>query len=114
MKEEELQIYQGPDGIVIRVKVIPRSSKTAIEGIHRGALKVRLTSPPVENAANRDLVTFLARKLKVPKSAVQIISGAKSRDKKLILCGVRKPDVLNLMPDNCGGHSPPYKPTTDN
>ncbi len=95
---EELQIQQGADGIIIRVKVVPRSSKTTIEGIYQGALKIRLTSPPVENAANRDLIALLSRKLRIPKSAVQIISGAKSREKKLALAGVEKPDILKLIP----------------
>ena len=97
MKKEEFWIQQAADGVIVRVKVIPRSSNTAIAGIYQGFLKIRLTSPPVENAANRDLIAYLSKKLKIPKSAVQIVSGAKSREKKLALNGVSKQEILNLI-----------------
>ena len=97
MKKEESWIQQVADGVIVRVKVIPRSSDTAIAGIYQGALKIHLTSPPVENAANKTLISFLARKLKVPKSAVQIVGGAKSREKRLALYGVSKQEILNLI-----------------
>jgi uncharacterized protein (TIGR00251 family) len=93
----EFQIQQRSNEIVIQVRVVPRSSKTVIDGVQQGALKIRLTSPPVENAANRDLIAFLARRLKIPKSAVKIISGTKSREKKLALSGVNKTDILKLI-----------------
>jgi uncharacterized protein (TIGR00251 family) len=98
--KDQLQVRREEEGIIINVKVIPRSSKTALEGIQNGALRIRLTSPPVENAANRDLVKFLSGKLKVPKSAVQIVGGAKSREKKLALFGVKEVDILKLITVN--------------
>lgn len=97
MKKEEFRIQQIANGVVVRVKVVPRSSRTAIAGIYQGSLKIHLTSPPVENAANRDLIAYLAKKLKIPKSAVQIVSGAKSREKRLALYGVNKQEILNLI-----------------
>jgi uncharacterized protein (TIGR00251 family) len=97
VREGKLQIQQGVDGIIIPVRVAPRSSKTIIDGVYQGALRVRLTSPPVENAANKALISFLARKLKIPKSAVQIVGGAKSREKRLALYGVNKQEILNLI-----------------
>jgi uncharacterized protein (TIGR00251 family) len=97
LKSPDIKIRKKADGIIIQVKVVPRSSKTMIDGIYDGALKIRLTSPPVDNAANRDLIAFLSRKLKVPKSAVQIIGGEKSREKRLALTGVEESDILNLI-----------------
>ncbi len=97
MREGELQIQQTADGVIVRVKVIPRSSKTAVDGVYQGFLKIHLTSAPVENAANKTLISFLARKLKIPKSAVQIVGGAKSREKRLAINGVNKQDILNLI-----------------
>jgi uncharacterized protein (TIGR00251 family) len=97
LKSPDIKIRKKADGIIIQVKVVPRSSKTMIDGIYHGVLKIRLTSPPVDNAANRDLIAFLSQKLKVPKSAVKIIGGAKSREKRLALTGVEKSDILNLI-----------------
>jgi len=69
--------------IFIKVHVQPRASKNEIVGVHGGSLKVRLTSPPVEGAANALLVRFFAKTLAVPKSRINIVSGEKSRQKRL-------------------------------
>jgi len=97
LKSSDINIKKNADGIILPVKVVPRASKTMIDGIHHGALKIRLTSPPVDNAANKDLIAFLSRKLKIPKSAVQIIGGEKSREKRLALTGVEESDIVNLI-----------------
>jgi uncharacterized protein (TIGR00251 family) len=97
LKSSDINLKKNADGIILPVKVVPRSSKTMIDGIHHGALKIRLTSPPVDNAANKDLIAFLSRKLKIPKSAVQIIGGEKSREKRLALTGVEQSDIVNLI-----------------
>lgn len=68
-------------GVRITVLVKPRSSREAIEGWKEGALVVRLTSPPVEGAANRALVKLLAKKLSVARSSVRIVTGERSRTK---------------------------------
>lgn len=95
--EKELQIQREPDGVVVKVRVAPRSSRTVVDGVYRGALKIHLTSPPVDNAANRELVAFLSKELKIPKSAVRIVGGGKSRNKKLALIGVDESDILELI-----------------
>jgi uncharacterized protein (TIGR00251 family) len=68
-------------GVTIRVYVAPRSSASKVVGEHNGALKVALTAPPVEGAANKALVDLLAKLLGVPKGAVSIVSGESSRYK---------------------------------
>jgi uncharacterized protein (TIGR00251 family) len=77
----------GESSIVLEVRVIPRSSKSEIVGEHNGALKVKLASPPVEGAANDELVKLLAKAFRVPKSAVEIVSGHSSRTKKVSISG---------------------------
>ena len=93
---------QERDGIVtFAVRVAPRASRDAIEGEHGGALKVRLTSPPVDDRANDSLRQLLAKALNVPTSAVRIVSGAKSRTKRVAVAGVTQEHVValaNAMP----------------
>ncbi len=75
------------DGIVLTLHIQPRASKNEVCGIHGDALKVRLTSPPVDGAANKLCREFLAELFGVPKSAVEIISGEASRHKRARIAG---------------------------
>ena len=72
----------------ICVYVQPGASKTQIAGMHDGLIKVRVAAPPVEGAANQALVEFLAKRLRVPKSRVRVVSGLTSRRKVLEIEGV--------------------------
>jgi uncharacterized protein len=65
----------------IAVRVQPRAARDEIVGERAGALVVRLTAPPVEGRANEALCRLVARRLRVPKSRVAVIQGARSRDK---------------------------------
>ncbi len=88
-----LQINQRPEGISFKVFVQPKSSKNMIAGLHGDALKIRLTAPPVDNAANRLCIKYLAKCLKVPKSALGILSGHTGRNKLLLFkYQTEKPD----------------------
>ena len=69
------------DGVLIHLRLLPRSSRDRIDGEHDGRLKVRLTAPPIEGAANRALIKFLAKTLGVPKSSVSIVRGLHGREK---------------------------------
>jgi len=69
--------------LFIKIHVQPRASKNEIVGINGSALKVRLTSPPLEGAANALLVRFLSKSFGVPRSSLSIVSGEKSRQKTL-------------------------------
>lgn len=84
---------QRPDGVRFPVIVAPRSSKSGAAGVHDGALKVRLSAPPVEGAANNELIAFFAKRLRVPKSAVAIVSGKGSKRKQVVIAGVREKDI---------------------
>ncbi len=80
----------------LKVRVQPRASRTEIAGQHGDALKIRLAAPPVEGAANEELVAFLARRLRVPKSSVSIIKGIRARDKVVEVVGVEEEKVREL------------------
>lgn len=75
------------DGIVLNVHVQPRASKNQVCGLQGEALKIRLTSPPVDGAANKLCREFLADRFGVAKSCVEIISGETSRHKRVRISG---------------------------
>jgi len=72
-------------GVVVDIFVQPRASKTMVSGIHNNALKVKLTSPPVDGEANKALIKFLSKLFKVPKSTITIIRGETSRSKQVLI-----------------------------
>ncbi len=74
-----------PEGLVLSVRVQPKASKNAVRGVHGEALKIALTAPPVEGAANKALIAFVAKGLGIPKASVAILSGQTSRNKRLLL-----------------------------
>lgn len=76
-----------PEGAVLALRIVPRASKNAIAGAHGDALKIRLTAPPVDGAANAALIAFLADTLDIPRARVQLLSGATGRNKRLLLAG---------------------------
>jgi uncharacterized protein (TIGR00251 family) len=79
------------------VRVQPRASKDEVAGVIGGALKIRLQAPALENRANEALVDFLAHLLKTPKAAVRILSGDRSRTKRIEIRGVTKQQVLGIL-----------------
>ena len=89
---------QERDGAVIfAVRVQSRASKDEIAGEMGGALKVRIRAPAAEDRANEALVDFLAELLKTPRSAVSILSGERSRVKRIEVRGVTRQQILNLL-----------------
>jgi uncharacterized protein (TIGR00251 family) len=72
---------EDSDGVTFSVRVVPRASRSEVTGLHDGALRVRVAAPPVEGAANQELVKFLSRRLKVPRASLTLISGANSKNK---------------------------------
>jgi uncharacterized protein len=79
-----------------RVRVTPRSNRDALEGEHDGALKVRLTAPPLDDRANEGLRRLIAEELGVTASAVKILSGVKARTKQVSVEGVTAAQVRAL------------------
>jgi uncharacterized protein (TIGR00251 family) len=91
-----MDITVNADSISFRVRVQPGASRDALEGSHTGALKVRLTAPPVEGRANESLRHFLAERLNLSLSAVRIVSGENSRNKRFAVAGITREQVLAL------------------
>ena len=94
----ELVAREEGGAVVFSVRVAPRASRSAVLGVHDGALKVALTAPPVEGAANAALIAFLAKALGVPKRDVVIEQGETSRNKRLRVTGVTSEQVVALVP----------------
>jgi len=92
-----LEIQEREGAIVLLVKVQPRASQDEIAGEMGGALKVRLLAPAVEDRANEALVEFLAQLLKTPRTAVRILSGERSRTKRIEVRGVTRQQILALL-----------------
>ena len=80
--------------VQLNVRVIPRASKPGIAGTRDGALLVRLQSPPVEGAANAELIQILANALDVPRGSISIVAGERSRQKRVRIEGVSE-DYVN-------------------
>ncbi len=92
-----MEITASNDGVSFYVRVQPRASRDAIEGEYADALRIRLTAPPVDDRANEALTRLLAERLNVPRAAVRIVAGEKSRRKRVVIAGVKRERVLALL-----------------
>ncbi len=86
----DLPFRKTAEGILIEVRLQPRASRSRIVGPHAGALKVQVTAPPVEGEANRALIELLAASFKVRKKDIEIVKGAASRTKTVLLRGLHR------------------------
>ena len=93
----QLKITEVEGGVAFAVRVVPRASKNEIVGVHGDALKIRLTAPPVEGKANEALSAFLAQRLGVRKSYVEIVAGATSRLKMIRVIGLSAQEVKERL-----------------
>ena len=85
--------------ISFMVRVVPRASRSEFAGEHDGALRVRIAAPPVDGAANDELIVMIARALKVPRQAVEIISGHSAKAKKVQVSGSNCEAFIHLAKD---------------
>lgn len=92
-----IQFIEKDGALIFTVKVVPRASKSEIVGELNGALKVRIASPPVDGAANAELVKTLAKFCDVPKSTVEIIKGETSKTKQIKISDVNQADFNRLI-----------------
>jgi len=76
--------------LTLKIKVEPRSSKSAIVGPYGDTLKVKLTAPPVDGKANKELIALLSKELKVRKKDIEIMSGESSKNKVVKITGLNK------------------------
>jgi len=92
-----LKITTHGSAVRFAVRVQPRASATEIAGLHGDAVKIRLSAPPVEGAANDALVAFISERFAVARRRVRIVSGAQSRAKVVEVDGVSAGDVRRLL-----------------
>ncbi|MCU1324366.1 MAG: protein yggU [Acidobacteriaceae bacterium] len=82
-----------PEGCTVTVRIHPGARKNAIQGLHDGALKISLTTPPVDGRANDALIAFLSDRLRIPKARITLLTGATSRSKTLRVATLTAPEV---------------------
>ena len=95
-----LNIKTYRDGIQFSAIIQPRSSKNKICGLRGESLKIRLTSPPVDGAANKMCVKLLAKQLSIAPSQIIIVSGQKGRNKIIRIEGMDTPEFFKKVPQS--------------
>jgi uncharacterized protein (TIGR00251 family) len=85
------------NAIVFRVLVVPRASRSEIVGEHDGSLRVRVAAPPVDGAANDELIRVLAKRVRVPRSAVSITSGHGARLKQVRITNAKDLELVKTL-----------------
>ena len=97
MKEGLIKFEEKDEAVFFSVRVVPRASKSEIVGEIDGALKVRLCSPPVDGAANAELIKMLAREFGVSRGRVEIVSGQNSRTKRIRITGATVDEMKSRL-----------------
>ena len=92
-----LRVQATATGVRVSIRVQPRASSNAIVGVHGDAMKVRLTAPPVDGAANEALVSLLAGTFGIPPRDITIVAGSSSRSKVVELAGVTEDRVRRAV-----------------
>jgi uncharacterized protein (TIGR00251 family) len=89
-------VQSSPDGVVLELRVIPRASRSELLAAE-GGLRLRLAAPPVEGAANEELIHYLAKIFSLRKSDVVILSGMRGRNKRVLLRGLDNEAVIEII-----------------
>jgi uncharacterized protein YggU (UPF0235/DUF167 family) len=90
---DTLDVTTTAAGVRLGLRVVPRASRTAIDGVRAGRLLVRVTAPPVDSAANDAAVAALAAALDLPRRFIRIVTGASGRNKTVEIAGVTEAQV---------------------
>ena len=97
-QKKSLPGNRAPEAAVtLSIRIQPRASKNEIVTMESGGLKIRLTAPPVDGAANEALVKFLADTLSIPKSHIEIVSGHTSREKIVRINGINDAEARRVL-----------------
>jgi len=83
--------------IVIKVKIIPGSSKNKVIGVYNNSLKITITAPPIEGKANKKCITYIAKCFDVAKSKIEIISGQTSKNKLIKIYDISQREFLDKL-----------------
>lgn len=91
------KIFEKTDkGLIVRLKIIPNSSKNELIWENEG-LKIKITAQPIENKANKSLIEFFSKNLKIAKSNIQIIKGELNKEKTLFIQGINEECFKNKL-----------------
>ena len=97
-----LAFHLRADGCILPVRVHPGAKHNAITGVHDGALKISLTTPPTDGRANDALIAFLAERLDIPRARIALLTGATSRCKSLRIAGLGSAEIhAAIGPELC-------------
>ena len=89
-----IHIAEEAGAIAFEVRVKPKAPRSGFAGVRDGVLEIKLAAPPVDGAANDELIAFLSEALDVPKRAVRILRGERARHKRLRVEGITGPELL--------------------
>jgi uncharacterized protein (TIGR00251 family) len=92
-----IEIRNIEAGASFRVRVQPRAKRNAVAGEIAGALKIAVTAPPIEGAANAACMEFVAKLLKAPRGSISIAAGATSRNKVLVVAGMTPAELRSRL-----------------
>ena len=94
-------LRESKKGLTFDIQVIPHASRVEIADVQEGALKIKVTAPPVEGAANEACIKLLAKELGLKKSQMEISSGAKSRKKTVMIKDISKAELETKINNIC-------------
>lgn len=97
MKRPASSKADAAKGVTLTVRIQPRASKNAMERLADGSLKIRLTAPPVDGAANDALVRYLAESFGIPRAGVEILSGHTARQKIVRISSITEHDLSKTV-----------------
>ena len=95
-----LIVTESVAGVTLSLRVVPRAKRSAIDGVVEGALRLRIAAPPVEGAANKAVIAYLAAMLGVPKRDINLLSGGQSRQKGFRINGLNAAQVRQRLRDH--------------
>ncbi len=82
---------------ILTLRIVPNAKKTEVIGSYGDALKIKLHAPPVEGKANAALLEYLSEALKLPRNAITLLAGEKSRNKRVQIEGLSEPEILTQL-----------------
>ena len=103
------QVRDTPEGAVFEAHVHPRAKRTAITGVLAGRVKLALASPPVDGRANEELQRFFAKLFEVSRSAVKVVGGEHTRDKRVLIAGRDGAAILAVIVPMVTASKPPAR-----
>jgi hypothetical protein len=95
--EKYLSVAEGGAAIFLKIIIQPRASRNIVVGLYQDALKVKVTSPPVDGEANKNLIALIAKLLHLPKTSIEIKQGSTSKNKLLRIQGITVAEAERLI-----------------